>query len=408
MSPFGTFTIVEKLCRFVGWWNILPYDWDSTNQEIILRNRYKDKSKLIWLKWSWLALGTFILLVQNLLPPCTSTLIDKMMGGAILCISSALMMPHYVYIQKTAIVMLYINGVLRFHREHQIQNPTSDLRRRTLIEKLNMLCAAGVFITSIIFPPLFFYGLHWTNPCKPSLIGFWLLPECSQICPIENIWLPHRGIFHFSLLALNHITYQIAYPIAVFGLSIIQIPVMILLHDCLRIFQTKFQNARSHKEVEEAWFLHKEIQILADLNNDIQKFCLVSLYMVLAISLHAFSICSLVRLASKSNLTGDMIIPFLFFCILLLDSFLVIMVAFGGMSKLYLDSKKILSESRNTIHWKNLNLAKVNMKLVQKRARSCQTIKITFGQNNFVEELTPLNCLNASVGLAVQLLLLRE
>lgn len=44
--------------------------------------------------------------------------------------------------------------------------------------------------------------------------------------------------------------------------------------------------------------------------------------------------------------------------------------------------------------------------LIKKIWRSCDKIKVKFGDSNFLEELTPLRCLDFSVDMTVQLLLL--
>ncbi|ODM90652.1 hypothetical protein Ocin01_16032 [Orchesella cincta] len=36
------------------------------------------------------------------------------------------------------------------------------------------------------FPIIPIYGLHWTKPCQPSLIGYWLLEECNLNSQMES------------------------------------------------------------------------------------------------------------------------------------------------------------------------------------------------------------------------------
>lgn len=56
----------------------------------------------------------------------------------------------------------------------------------TLVAKLTIAYAYCAFLTGPIVSSGLVYGLHWLNPCKPSLIGYWLLQECSGGQQIMN------------------------------------------------------------------------------------------------------------------------------------------------------------------------------------------------------------------------------
>lgn len=72
----------------------------------------------------------------------------------------------------------------------------------------------------------------------------------------------------------------------------------------------------------------------------------------------------------------------------------------------------VYKESRITLEKIKDYMAEIDCKqervLTQKFLRSYVAIKMKFGANNFVEDLTPLNCLSHSLQISVQLLLLQR
>ncbi len=83
------------------------------------------------------------------------------------------------------------------------------------------------------------------------------------------------------------------------------------------------------------------------------------------------------------------------------DSISFKLFVLGGMMRTYSMSKEVLAnlkrlsfESRRERVW------------CRKFLKSCDKLKIAFGDCNFLDELTPLRCLDVSVNLSVLILLL--
>lgn len=88
---------------------------------------------------------------------------------------------------------------------------------------------------------------------------------------------------------------------------------------------------------------------------------------------------------------------------LFIDSALFFLFSLGTSSAVHQESKLSLEKMK-------CELPDVTKKRQREFARrflgSCDVIKIKFGGNNFIEELTPLKCLDHGVDIAVQILLL--
>ncbi len=115
--------------------------------------------------------------------------------------------------KKADLICSYVNGVMNFQKAHNhLYN--RNIQTPSLNEKFSLLCvyglaAAGCSI-SVAYPTI----VHWFNFCRPSLFGYWLLPECNQHLiqtawvgiPVKlavicfNIWMCAFGLINTALL----------------------------------------------------------------------------------------------------------------------------------------------------------------------------------------------------------------
>ncbi len=90
--------------------------------------------------------------------------------------------------------------------------------------------------------------------------------------------------------------------------------------------------------------------------------------------------------------------------IAVIDCMFGILVILGGMVAVYTISKKTLTRAKLAVS--QTTMSRYDRRWAKRFLRSCNAIKIKFGANNFFDELTPLRCLDSSLNLTVQVLLL--
>ncbi len=90
--------------------------------------------------------------------------------------------------------------------------------------------------------------------------------------------------------------------------------------------------------------------------------------------------------------------------ILLVDCNMILMVIFGQMATVYRRSCKILKFMTSKYDREKRNRQN---KWEQRFYRSCSPLKIMISKANFVDVLTPLNCVQISIGLSVNLMLVK-
>ncbi len=91
------------------------------------------------------------------------------------------------------------------------------------------------------------------------------------------------------------------------------------------------------------------------------------------------------------------------FMVTVVDAIICILVILGGIVSVYIKSKVTLQATKRL----GFGIScKRSRNWMRRFFRSCDVIKIKFGDNNFLEELTPFKCLDFSLNLTVQFLLL--
>lgn len=90
--------------------------------------------------------------------------------------------------------------------------------------------------------------------------------------------------------------------------------------------------------------------------------------------------------------------------IVLLASGSVLLFLLGGMAEILVHSKNYLTAAKGLLEkpWQS----KPNRRNLRVIVKSCQQISVKFGSINFIEALTPINCLDFANDLTVQLLLI--
>lgn len=89
---------------------------------------------------------------------------------------------------------------------HAISHKLKQNRtKRDTTALLHEIAAYMLLISAILYAPTFAYAFHFQNPCKPSLMGYWLLPECwIKTCSFSTkpTNAVVQAIYHFQKMIL--------------------------------------------------------------------------------------------------------------------------------------------------------------------------------------------------------------
>lgn len=178
--------IFSKICKISESLKGFLCYWDSQNGKMYLKNSLKDRHIFLHrLSVYGLVIATLFLQgsshFQSELVQKRLTFTDQFLYAfGLLCHLSDFVGLVACY-QNRVYIYLYVNGLVRFHAQHnyrQSQQTNHGPAYVSIRKLLYCSCIFAMFITWFALPIMYSYGLHWINPCKPSLAGYWLLPEC--------------------------------------------------------------------------------------------------------------------------------------------------------------------------------------------------------------------------------------
>lgn len=160
-------------------------------------------------------------------------------------------------------------------------------------------------------------------------------------------------------------------------------------------FSKIYFSAREFRRVCE----YRYIQQVANLCNDIQQKIVISTLLSGAIVLLGVNLALLIRFTSGPGNTSLIMITGTT-CV---ETGVFLIFSLHGMAEINHHSKSNLQRLKGRLF---LITGRENRRWTQRFIKSCAAIKIKFGGNNFVERLTPLNCISHALQISVQILLL--
>lgn len=283
-----------------------------------------------------------------------------------------------------------VNGILQFSQSTTLYWRDKD---RRFTENINILCTLFAPFLLLFMAIGYVFGLHWFNPCKPTLVGYWLL------CSLES-WYGYLVtavvlVFNFWIW-LTMLLGGAACTICVHMLC----PVAI--RDCIYSFW-KLEKDPGTVSFWKRCETYCQIQVVGAIHTDIQAGTLMT---ILILTITGVLPLSFVYTA-QIRWTFDNIAKIISGAYLFTVCLIAIVFVIGGHAGVWSDSKEMFKNLDRLNFTRYASLSGYERKLQQTFWKSCRNlVKVKFGVNNYVEDITPLNCLNCSAALVVQLFLL--
>ncbi len=268
------------------------------------------------------------------------------------------------------------------------------------LEKFNLVLVPVLMISMTMFAPCFVFGIHWINPCKPSLLGYFLLDECYGT---SNVHQGYHNLFKRVVLKLFICTLNIW--MWYFGAFCIFFVTSAICLISTGIFsngiKTLWYELQTTKDIKNHSIVYRELQILNSVYNSVQK-DLLSLIIIGAIFCVTTNLTLLIKSLNGTYLEVNFKIMSTFI-LTVLNSAMVMLLILSGFVSVHKKSKQFLQDVKSLEY---LETSRVSRIWARKYWQSCEKLKIKFGDDNCVEELTPIRCLDFTANLTVQMLLL--
>ncbi len=293
----------------------------------------------------------------------------------------------------------FLNSILKFSRKNT-DTLAKPKEQSDGLETFKLVLVPMLMISITIFVPCFVFGLHWINPCKPSLLGYFLLEECYNNTNLYQgyLYLFIRVVFKLCICILNvWMWYFSAFCVCFFTSAISLISPLILSKSITSLWY----KLRATGDIPNYSKGYREIQILNSLYNEVQKH-LLGILIVGAIFCVTTNLTLLIKSLNGSILEVSYIIMSTSI-LAVLNSGAAMLLVLSAFVSVHKKSKQLLQDVKGL---ECLETSRASRRWARKYWRSCEKIKIKFGDYNFVEELTPIRCLDFTANITVQMLIL--
>ncbi len=329
--------------------------------------------------------------------------------GWFTCIALAVLSSYtYMNHNKGKLLQIFLNNLIMFKDKYEIRYNNKNnlyfkdtLHNYSLLETLNLLIIPLLIFTVAIFPPIFVIGVHWISPCKPFLIGYFLLQECNSLKQLTNfkvLWNLFRVLIRILILVVNIWIWCFSFNEIAFGCIVVVIIGTLKIRENTKIFWKRFKNSTN---IYSDALLYRQLQIINILSNTFQQDCL-GILIAGAILTASMNLSALIGFMDDGHQENNVFIM-LVHMLMSNNSVATMLLLVGCMVSVYMESKdKLAKTKRLRIVYKS-NIVR---KWTRRYWRSCSMLKTQFGDNNFLEESTPIKCLDFSFNLTAQFLLL--
>lgn len=192
--------IFSQFGRYASFLAILPIKFLSISKTVTLetKNKSTNNSKRRLFAVNLL----FAVYIVQLFQTNNTTPIEHFMACFCLFIFLACV-PHCNEQYKKQSEICYLTeAIFQFDLMYPVVGTTKHISLRTKCSTVAIYC---LMTTAVGFPLEFSHGLHWMNPCWPTMVGYWLIPECHDIFTKGSFLNTGIKIFtKCSVIQLNH------------------------------------------------------------------------------------------------------------------------------------------------------------------------------------------------------------
>lgn len=110
--------------------------------------------------------------------------------------------------------------------------PDKSEKQPLLLLKLYVAFVYTTVVTALILPAMIVHGLHWINPCKPTLVGYWIIPSCQPKVVDSSVDI----LVQACVILMNHWLWSFIVHATVFGASSIHILAVISIQQFIQRF----------------------------------------------------------------------------------------------------------------------------------------------------------------------------
>lgn len=186
--------LLSNFCKLLSTAGIIPIKYSVSSRQVTLLTNSTDSNK-----WKHQISTLLVALAFQQWAINDNKLSQEV---AVAGLSLVILIVCQIFIRQEMLkkheIVHYCSGLLQFHEKHSTYLEIEI--KASLLIRINTLVAHAALISAVAIPLVFVHGLHLLNPCKPSLVGYWLIPDCSKAHMPRFI----KPLVHCLVIILNH------------------------------------------------------------------------------------------------------------------------------------------------------------------------------------------------------------
>lgn len=224
--------LLSALCRLVTFPKLCPIEFSPKSSRVNLTPHSEVRSKLMCYFTTFLVAAVAMQCLVNRSSSPMESVMTWLVMILLLASHSAIYDEGW---RRSSEIVLFLNSLFQFDSMYPSSKDT--VRSMSLKSKISIAFAYGILLSSFLMPAGYIHGLHWHNPCKPAMVGYWIIPEC---------YLNSQGfnsIIGFGvkllILLLNHWLWACTFQAGAFDASAIQSVGVVTIHEFVKRFTNK-------------------------------------------------------------------------------------------------------------------------------------------------------------------------
>lgn len=206
--------LFRNLCKLAYSFRTLKIRFDETSKIVSFVNNSNSKSFVDW-RYLLSAVLTGLYAIQCLLKKSSS---GNPMESVLIWFSLATLVACQLYLHQLR--KKHLELAFLFNSLFRINLPleNNDSKQKCSGFKANVALAYTLLLTGVVLPTGFVHTLHWKNPCKTTLAGYWLIPRCysSKLAEAsENEFADFA--WQLGVILVIHWLWMFLYHASIFG-----------------------------------------------------------------------------------------------------------------------------------------------------------------------------------------------
>lgn len=179
----GHINLLRALTQVTQFFRSTELTWNTLKVKLEhCRNDKAEQRKYVF-QVSVFTLATILLIFQGISLNSSSDHISNATSRTLYYFEAFMYIIKCMYFISTRVHLHstcnYVNGILQFPEIYNMTGLNSKkINSLSFMDKLNLGFAYLSSPFCYPVPVLYFFGLHWHSPCKPSVVEYGLLMEC--------------------------------------------------------------------------------------------------------------------------------------------------------------------------------------------------------------------------------------